>query len=50
MKRREFIAAIAALLVSPRHVQSQGKPRRIKFHGYPVTRYAGPTATSPEAA
>jgi putative ABC transport system substrate-binding protein len=33
MKRREFIAATAALLVSPRHVQAQGKPRRIGFLG-----------------
>ena len=33
MKRREFIAATAALLVSPRHVQAQGKPRRIGYLG-----------------
>src|SRR3989442_1625236 len=33
MKRREFIAATAALLVSPRHMQAQGKPRRIGFLG-----------------
>ena len=29
MKRREFIAATAALLVSPRRSWAQGKPRRI---------------------
>ena len=33
MKRREFIAATAALLVSLRHVQAQGKPRRIGYLG-----------------
>ena len=33
MKRREFIAATAALLVSPRHVQAKGKPRRIGYLG-----------------
>jgi len=31
MRRREFIAASAALLVSPRHSRAQGKPRRIGF-------------------
>ena len=29
MKRREFIAGTAALLVSPRHSWAQGTPRRI---------------------
>ena len=33
MKRREFIAATAALLVLLRHVQAQGKPRRIGYLG-----------------
>ncbi|MBR1149040.1 ABC transporter substrate-binding protein [Bradyrhizobium sp. AUGA SZCCT0431] len=33
MKRREFIAGTAALLVSPRHVHAQGKPRRIGYLG-----------------
>ena len=33
MKRREFIAATAVLLGLPRHVQAQGKPRRIGFLG-----------------
>ena len=33
MKRREFIAATAALLVSPRRSWAQGKPRRIGFLG-----------------
>ena len=31
MKRREFIAATAALLVSPRRLRAQGTPRRIGF-------------------
>ena len=31
MKRREFIAATVALLVSPRHLRAQGKPRRVGF-------------------
>ena len=31
MKRREFIAATAALLVSPRHLQAQGTRRRVGF-------------------
>ena len=31
MKRREFIAATAALLVSPRRLWAQGTPRRIGF-------------------
>lgn len=33
MKRREFIAATAALLVSPRRLHAQGTPRRIGFLG-----------------
>ena len=33
MKRREFIAASAVLLVSPRRSLAQGKPRRIGFLG-----------------
>jgi len=33
MKRREFIAASAALLVSPRRLRAQGKPRRIGWLG-----------------
>jgi ABC-type uncharacterized transport system substrate-binding protein len=33
MKRREFIAATAALLVSPRRSLAQGKPRKIGFLG-----------------
>ena len=33
MKRREFIAATAVLLGLPRHLQAQGKPRRIGFLG-----------------
>jgi hypothetical protein len=33
MDRRDFIAAIAALLVSPRHVQAQGTPRRVGYLG-----------------
>ena len=33
MKRRQFIVASSALLVSPRHVQAQGKPRRIGYLG-----------------
>jgi putative ABC transport system substrate-binding protein len=33
MKRREFIAATAALLVSLRRSQAQGRPRRIGFLG-----------------
>jgi putative tryptophan/tyrosine transport system substrate-binding protein len=44
MKRREFIAATAALLVSPRHVQAQGRHRRIGFLGgfeYPATLRSG---------
>ena len=28
MKRREFITATAALLVSPRRLQAQGTPRK----------------------
>ena len=31
MKRREFIAATAALLVSPRRSRAQGTPRRVGF-------------------
>jgi hypothetical protein len=34
MKRREFIAATAALLVSPRRSLAQGKPRRIGVFGF----------------
>jgi putative tryptophan/tyrosine transport system substrate-binding protein len=44
MKRREFIAVTAALLVSPRHVQAQGKPRRIGYLGgfeFPPTLRSG---------
>ena len=37
MKRREFIAATTALLVSPRRLRAQGTPRRIGFLG----RFAG---------
>ena len=33
MKRREFIAATAALLVLTRHVQAQGTPRRVGYLG-----------------
>jgi putative tryptophan/tyrosine transport system substrate-binding protein len=33
MKRREFIAGTAALLVSPRSLRAQGTPRRIGFLG-----------------
>jgi putative ABC transport system substrate-binding protein len=33
MKRREFIAGTAALLVSPRPLRAQGTPRRIGFLG-----------------
>jgi putative ABC transport system substrate-binding protein len=33
MKRREFITATAALLVSPRRSGAQGKPRRIGYLG-----------------
>jgi putative ABC transport system substrate-binding protein len=33
MKRREFIAGIAALLVLPRSLRAQGTPRRIGFLG-----------------
>jgi len=33
MKRREFIVAIAALLISPRRSQAEGMPRRIGFLG-----------------
>jgi putative tryptophan/tyrosine transport system substrate-binding protein len=33
MKRREFIAATAALLVSPRRLRAQVRPRRIGFLG-----------------
>ena len=33
MKRREFIAATAALLVSPRALRAQGTPRRIACFG-----------------
>jgi hypothetical protein len=33
MKRREFIAATAALLVSPRVLRAQGTPRRIECFG-----------------
>ena len=33
MKRREFIAATAALLVSPRRSWAQGTPRQIGFLG-----------------
>src|SRR4029078_6732136 len=34
MKRRVFIAATAALLVSPRRSLAQGKPRRIGVFGF----------------
>jgi putative ABC transport system substrate-binding protein len=34
MRRREFIAATTALLVSPRHLYAQGRPRRIGFLGF----------------
>lgn len=42
MKRREFIAATAALLVSPRHPWAQGKPRRVGVFGFldPIAREA----------
>ncbi|MCP3403607.1 ABC transporter substrate binding protein [Bradyrhizobium sp. CCGB20] len=33
MKRREFLAGTAALLVQPRHLHAQGKPRRMSFLG-----------------
>ena len=33
MKRREFITATAALLVSPRRLPAQGTPRRIGYLG-----------------
>jgi putative tryptophan/tyrosine transport system substrate-binding protein len=33
MKRREFIAATGALLVSPRRLRAQGKPRRVGLLG-----------------
>jgi hypothetical protein len=33
MKRREFIAATAVLLVSPRRSWAQGTPRRIGYLG-----------------
>ncbi|MEY9391937.1 hypothetical protein ABIF65_011468 [Bradyrhizobium japonicum] len=33
MKRREFIVSTAALLVAPRHLHAQTKPRRIGFLG-----------------
>src|SRR5450631_4237084 len=33
MQRREFIAATAALLVSPKALRAQGTPRRIGFLG-----------------
>jgi putative tryptophan/tyrosine transport system substrate-binding protein len=33
MRRREFIAATAALLASPSHSRAQGKPRRIGYLG-----------------
>jgi putative tryptophan/tyrosine transport system substrate-binding protein len=44
MKRREFIAATAALLVSSLRSRAQGKPRRIGFLGgfeYPATLRSG---------
>src|SRR3954452_21676900 len=44
MKRREFIAATAGLVGLPRHVQAQGKPRRIGFLGgfeYPAKLRSG---------
>ena len=34
MRRREFIAASAVLLVAPRHSRAQGEPRRIGYLGY----------------
>jgi putative ABC transport system substrate-binding protein len=34
MKRREFIAGTAALLVSPRRLRAQGTPRRLGFLGF----------------
>jgi putative ABC transport system substrate-binding protein len=42
MKRREFIAAAAALLVSQRPSRAQGTPRRIGFFGFldPIAREA----------
>jgi putative ABC transport system substrate-binding protein len=42
MKRREFIAATAALLVPPRRSWAQGKPRRIGVFGFldPIAREA----------
>ena len=42
MKRREFIAATAALLVSPRLSWAQGRPRRIGVFGFfdPIAREA----------
>src|SRR6476469_5445342 len=33
MKRREFITAAAALLVSPRRLRAQGTPRRVGYLG-----------------
>ncbi|MDA9415131.1 MULTISPECIES: ABC transporter substrate-binding protein [Bradyrhizobium] len=33
MKRREFLAGTAALLVQPEHLHAQGKPRRMGFLG-----------------
>jgi putative tryptophan/tyrosine transport system substrate-binding protein len=42
MKRREFIAGTAALLVSPKPLRAQGPPRRIGFFGFldPIAREA----------
>jgi len=42
MKRREFIAAAAALLVSPPPSRAQGTPRRIGVFGFldPLAREA----------
>ena len=45
MKRREFIAATAALLVSPRRSRAQGTPRRLGFLG-PCRRRARPATQS----
>ena len=44
MKRREFIVATAALLVSPRRLRAQGTPRRVGHLGgfeYPATLRSG---------
>ncbi|BBO05918.1 MULTISPECIES: ABC transporter substrate-binding protein [Bradyrhizobium] len=42
MKRREFMATAAVLVVSPRRLGAQGRPRRIGFFGFldPIAREA----------